>query len=504
MSRLVAAIVAQAADRGSMSDELHFAAHDWAERRHLDHGRANLLRSLDLPPSARVLHVGAGTGALTRYLGETVAEVVAVEADAGAAEVLAARTAGLPGVTVRTGLPDGQFDVAVAIGVLEPLAKDERAGLLRELRARLRPGGTLCVAVDNRFGARALAGAPDRSTGRRWDAVEGYPFGAPARAMSRQQVITELTAAGFSVDDVLGCFPDHLVTRAVLSPELLTRYPRLAVELPRLPSPDHGHDSPRPVDEARLWAGLVEAGQADGAWNSILVLAAVSGAPAEPLWPASRLAAYFNTDRAARWCTRAEVTASGQVRRTPMLELPGEDTEVSVQAWTDPVYDGPTLVDLLVAKPWLAEDKLTAWRDLVTERAAELGSALWDLMPHNVVVTADGTLHPIDLEWRWTPATVESVVDRGLLLVAEQLAAAAWAGAGGGTVRDLAGWLGTLLGRSPDFVPAAVAREARFQALRQYGDTPVALEREEGKIRTAWYTRLDEAVVVREMPGEGG
>ena len=57
---LVGAIVAEAADRGSMSDELHIAAKAWVEQYHLDRGRANVLRALDLPADTAVLDAALG------------------------------------------------------------------------------------------------------------------------------------------------------------------------------------------------------------------------------------------------------------------------------------------------------------------------------------------------------------------------------------------------------------------------------------------------------------
>src|SRR5215831_939114 len=117
---LVPALIAAASDRSSLSDELHFAATSPAERYHLDHGRANMLRALDIRPDDVVLEVGAEYGALTRYLGERAAEVHAVEPDPATAEVAALRTEGLAGVRVSTGLPArGGYDLAV---IAEPLA----------------------------------------------------------------------------------------------------------------------------------------------------------------------------------------------------------------------------------------------------------------------------------------------------------------------------------------------------------------------------------------------
>ena len=62
--------MAGAADLRADSDELISQAQGWAERYHVDPARANIVRGLTIPPEARVLEIGAGCGAVTRYLGK--------------------------------------------------------------------------------------------------------------------------------------------------------------------------------------------------------------------------------------------------------------------------------------------------------------------------------------------------------------------------------------------------------------------------------------------------
>jgi len=52
---------------------------DWSTRYHFSRARHCLVRPLDIGPQDRVLELGCGTGAITRYLGETGAQVTAVE-----------------------------------------------------------------------------------------------------------------------------------------------------------------------------------------------------------------------------------------------------------------------------------------------------------------------------------------------------------------------------------------------------------------------------------------
>ncbi|GAA2665636.1 MULTISPECIES: class I SAM-dependent methyltransferase [Actinosynnema] len=498
---LVHAIVSQAGDLGSLSDELHHAGRTWAEQYHMDRGRANVLRALALPPEASVLEIGAGCGAITRYLGEVVAAVDAVEPVEARARVAAQRVRDLPSARVFVGgledVPEEPaYDLALSIGVLEYVGSGSRddgpyLDFLTALRRRLRPGGALVLAIENQLGVKYLAGAPEDHSGRPWDGPEGYPHGSPARTFARKPLEALLRAAGFEVARTLGCFPDYKITRVVLADELVDRHPGLVTALPSFPSPDWGSSVERVADEARMWEQLVNAGLAGEAVNSFLVIA-TNGEPGVTPWPTGRLASYFSTDRAARWCTAAEVLPD-RISKSPMLPQGGDP--VSVRGYDEQVHRGAPLLSLLSDEPWRVEELLVLWRDLLAARAADLGPAIWDLVPHNVVVTEEGP-RAIDLEWQVEGADPIAVEQRGLLLTADHLARTGWSGAGERTsVRDLASWLGVLLGYAPTYVDEAAEREARFQAARICGgSTGAGLRREQDYLRAAWHTRLTELV----------
>jgi len=424
---LVPAIIRQARDHGSLSDELHFAARDPVEAGHLDHGRANLLRALDIRPDDSVLEVGAEYGALTRYLGEQAALVHAIEPDPDRAEAVRARTATLAAVAVLAERPaDVEYDLAV---IAAPLATPR---LFQTVRAR-----SVVVAVDD--------------------------------AQTCGLVAAGLRAAGFAEPRVLTCVPDRWVTRAVLSRELTVEQPRLAAAL---------------------------AGGCERPGYLLLV---------GDRWPAEKLASYFNTaHRAAIWCTRADVvrTAGGaEVRHRAMLPDPPGVAGISVRDFTDPVRDAPTMLEVILEEPWRVTELLTGWRELVR---AHNDSAVWDLVPHNVLVDGQA-LYAIDLEWEHAHAGEREVVERGLLVLAHYLTEANWAGAAGdGTMRELAAWLGVLLGLHPSYVDDAAAREVAFGVIGGCGtDRGTAPVRD--AVRQVWDRRLAQRTTgygSRELAGQ--
>jgi glycosyltransferase involved in cell wall biosynthesis len=140
----------------------------------------------------RVLEVGSGTGAMTRYLA-TRERLVATDLDEEYVELLGRVYAGRPNVEVRRldlahladdGLPTASFDTVVCANVLEHVEDD--VGALRAMRALLEPGGRVVLVVP---ALRALYGEIDRAIGHH-------------RRYSRDEIAEKLGAAGLTVEHV--------------------------------------------------------------------------------------------------------------------------------------------------------------------------------------------------------------------------------------------------------------------------------------------------------------
>jgi len=75
-----------ATDLSSTSYELEESIKDWTSEYHLSMQRAQLLSGFDFKRDSRVLEVGCGCGAITRFLAETFDEGVAIEGSASRAK----------------------------------------------------------------------------------------------------------------------------------------------------------------------------------------------------------------------------------------------------------------------------------------------------------------------------------------------------------------------------------------------------------------------------------
>lgn len=129
-------------DRMAELDELHW----WyrARRRIL----ASLIaRRIKLPPQARILEIGCGTGHNVQML-DRFGRVDAIEIDPAARAVAAERLGRAVGdapLPALSGVADGHYDLIAILDVLEHVEADREA--LISIARRLKPGGRILITV---------------------------------------------------------------------------------------------------------------------------------------------------------------------------------------------------------------------------------------------------------------------------------------------------------------------------------------------------------------------
>lgn len=221
-------------DHSVFSEELKPWIKDWPSLYHLSSRRSNLLQPFKAWfKGKRVLEIGCGCGAISRFLGEAGATVVSVEGSIRRARIASKRCADLENVTFicspSDALPDlGEFDAVMLIGVLEYagmfLGADGDDALLRQCRSRLNDTGRLFVAIENKIGAKYLAGANEDHLAVPMVGVNDAYAENSVRTYTRQELLNKLTQAGFSQQDEFIPLPEYKLPITVVSPQGITRY----------------------------------------------------------------------------------------------------------------------------------------------------------------------------------------------------------------------------------------------------------------------------------------
>jgi SAM-dependent methyltransferase len=492
-------LIGEAKDISSTSDELVRGAVGWAQTYHLHPARANVVRALDLPRSARVLEIGAGCGAITRFLGERCAAVDALEPVPARAAAARARTRDLDNVEVFVGELDDvprqpAYDVVAVIGVLEYVAAGGRdlekyVAFLRSIYDRLVDGGSLVLAIENRLGVKYLAGAPEDHSDRPFDSIEGYPAGTPARTFARNELSDLLAQAGLE-PTFYSAFPDYKMTRAVLG-EMPQAARSLYHRIPQFPSPDWVSQRAHLADERSYWRTLVEAGLEGQTGNSFVVLA-TKGASSGSVWRDGVGAVFYSTGRRSRFSAETEVRVAGEsvrFERKPLTdEGPQPGDRFRIVGSDHPYESGDDLLQYIAEHPDAdLQGLMSEWLALL---AADDTTSSPDVVPHNLVISPDGRPHAIDVELLGDIAR-DQIVRRGVYWMAHHLAQVSpmerWPELR--TVRELAISLGPLAGLPEDGSWLAQAMEEELEVQLEVQNGPQL-----GMDADAWRARFAEVM----------
>lgn len=282
-------IVQGAKDLSSLSEELHAAAFDWPTEYHLSRQRHVLIRPIGIKPGDRVLELGAGCGAITRYLGELGAEVDAVEGTFSRARIAASRTRDLPNVRVFCdNLMDFEsrekYDWVLLVGVLEysPMfiaADDPIYAALHKARQHLAEEGRLVVAIENRMGLKYLNAANEDHLGIPFVGVERRYGAMQPTTFSRPELLARLEEVGLTNWTVLLPFPDYKLPTTIVSADAAERGVRVAEALLFMNSNDYSAGRNSSFNERLVQRSIADSSLLPELSDSFLVISGFAGSP---------------------------------------------------------------------------------------------------------------------------------------------------------------------------------------------------------------------------------
>ena len=437
----VLAALNEVADRSDGSDELFGHAVDWATTYHFSPRRSNLLRPFEINEDHRILEIGAGTGALTRYLGERGAEVVALEGDSLRAQSIARRCSDLTNVEVVCGsLSDYRdktgFDLVIVVGVLEyagSASSDDHDQLefLRHAAALTRPDGALVLAMENQIGLKYLLGYSEDHLNEPWAGIEGYPGRPAVCTVPRARLRSLLEDSGLPAQRLYYPYPDYKLPRTILAEQAFDNPigTEFVDQLVGRPIQDLANPPTRFCDDRAVHRVFLEAGLGTEVANSFLVVAARQDAALEHLTDDTVIAWHFSSNRLKGWRRSQMVRRSdGELRLTAAPTHPEASTAETTWLEHDPGKDEEFVIGLTLEQKALEfsrnhdMDGLTAvlrqWTGILAEQEASqraTGDGEWPFSPRpgraslppeyldaslsNFVDSGDDVVF-VDREWR--------------------------------------------------------------------------------------------------------
>ena len=443
----------RSADVSLFSTDLIQHQIDWPSRYHFSADRVNLLRPLATKLAmSKVLELGCGCGAITRYLGELGADVVALEGSLRRAEIAATRTRDLSNVTiVADRLQDiplqGVFDVVTLIGVLEYSqvfveAEDPIQAVLERAKSYLKPNGVLIVAIENQLGLKYFAGAPEDHGVGVMAGINDLYRQDTVITFGHQELKSKIHQAGFDHVETFLPFPDYKLPTLVIHPSGYTSSMpdwNLGTLLANTAYCDRqGIPSPT-FSLERAWPVIARNGISADLANSHLFVATNDDLP---LSSNNHLASYYSPSRAGDYSQQVDFVLEhdGQVSvlRRCLKDTAKTLTEINVTK--EPYLLGELHADKLhaiVQRPNWSVGQLADWcqewlqalkENLLNlddpsceipwpEYKAWLPSNYIDAIPRNLLIQSDNTRQFFDLEWNEQhPIPLELVVYRGLLV----------------------------------------------------------------------------------------
>ncbi len=448
----LAEIIRDAGDVSVLSEELPQHCTDWATLYHLSSIRGNILRPFEHLLKGKVLEIGAGCGAISRFLGECGARLLSLEGSPRRASIAASRTRGLSNVTVLAERfddfkTDEQFDAITLIGVLEYASMfssdtDPAYAMLKRIRGMLKPDGHLFIAIENQLGLKYFAGAPEDHVNVPMYGIEGrYSEGQP-KTFGRKELARLIERAGFKSSTFLSPSPDYKLPNSIITEAGFASYEFDAAALawqnvkkdPQLPELTH-------FNLEKAWPVVIHNDLGMELANSFLVAASCSGTAAISK---NTLAYHYSTGRKAAYCKESLFVQSNrgidvQYRRLGIETSPEQDEIFRYVLPATDAYAKGKILSLLFLEiastidwtPLSFNPFVTVYlqhlRVLLAEEGADvdlgkitdmLPGRYIDAVPHNIVIDGKGSPHLIDVEWEMSEGVeLGHLLMRALLLL---------------------------------------------------------------------------------------
>ncbi|USV58815.1 glycosyltransferase [Aeromonas encheleia] len=304
-------IIKNAKDVSVHSSELRAQCVDWPTTYHFSAVRSNIMRPFkENLKGAYVLEIGAGCGAITRFLGECEANVHALEGSIRRAEIARLRTKDLDNVDVICERFDKfeseiKYDFITLIGVLEYASiftSGENATLrmLDNIKQFLKEDGTLVIAIENQLGLKYFSGFPEDHVWRVMDGVEDRYADVGPRTFGRKELEHHIKSAGFSHVDFMSPYPDYKMPNSIVTEMGLMDEDFDAASLAQ----ENVHrDYQRPnylyISQEFAWPVIHKNGLAMDMANSFLITAKLTN---KKVKKENILAYHFSSNRSVKFC----------------------------------------------------------------------------------------------------------------------------------------------------------------------------------------------------------
>ena len=416
-------IVSEAKDLSSRSVELEasYSGWDWVSEYHLSSMRANILRGIDFSRMSRVLEIGAGCGAITRFIGEQGLEVDAIEGALTRAQIAKLRCRDLDNVNIINTnfndivLPDNTYDAIFIVGVIEYAAKfldgvinneDAVVAIIEKLRNALTDDGVMVIAIENRNGLKYWLGASEDHFAKPYVGLADYWGYDGVRTYSLGEWKNLLQRANIPAYHFQFPFPDYKLSQVILDQNFIDSDAYAFNLLYRIHSRDYLKPWHPGGNEFPIWRSLHGEGRLKEFSNSFLIFTGQSKSDIEKIAPADFV--YFSgTSRKPEYRTvTIKPRNDNNISKTTLNTV----SPVSSSGLTHREINSPYVKGHLLSTLWIESivdgsdhrfiQHLSQYKRFIDGYLGKnMNIDLVDALPMNIVVDHEGRFHLFDHEW---------------------------------------------------------------------------------------------------------
>lgn len=212
----------------------------WPVFYHLSPLRENIVDWVPVKKDAKVLEVGSGCGAITGALARKAGSVTCIELSKKRSLINAYRHPECDNVTIKLGnFQDVEpelscdYDYIFLIGVFE-YAQSYIGGenpfetFMAIMLRHLKEGGSMAIAIENRFGLKYWAGCREDHLGTYFSGLEGYPEGGNVRTFTKKGLEEICKANGVGDYAFYYPYPDYKFMTTLYSDDRLPKLGELS------------------------------------------------------------------------------------------------------------------------------------------------------------------------------------------------------------------------------------------------------------------------------------
>lgn len=200
-------------------DKILSRCDDFSIYYHLAEERGFITEVMDISGQDDVLEIGAGCGAVTGALADKAGHVYCIELSKRRSLINAYRHKGYQNISIQVcnyedSVHTKKYDVITLIGVLEYAgyyihAKDPFEVFLLDVNQKLKDGGKIYIAIENRLGIKYFSGCKEDHSGLEFEGIEGYTEQSKAKTFSYHELRSLLQRCGFEQMEFYYPYPDY-------------------------------------------------------------------------------------------------------------------------------------------------------------------------------------------------------------------------------------------------------------------------------------------------------